>query len=73
MRWGKSEKEWDELELWHKWFSWHPVQITNGPHKGKWVWLEVIFRSLRRSRWYSGMFFASYSIDAPIPNPSTKE
>jgi len=37
MKWKASTGE--ELERWHRWFAWLPIEIG-----GHWVWLEMIER-----------------------------
>lgn len=35
MNWGYNSWEW------RKWFAWRPVRLN---YKGKWVWLEFVYR-----------------------------
>lgn len=47
MIWGETLNEWHErVTNWGRWFAWHPVKITHGNDRGRWVWLETIERKI---------------------------
>jgi hypothetical protein len=49
-------KTWAEIEAWHSWFAWYPIQI-----KGKLVWLEWVER---RTPYLKN---AGVSLNGPLP------
>lgn len=44
MRWGIPSIDRVDETKWHKWFAWHPVQLTYGHDGGVWVWWEFVER-----------------------------
>lgn len=46
----KSSVKKERLALWHDWFAWYPVKITNGElafdDSNRYAWLEIVSRRI---------------------------
>jgi len=43
----RAEEKEERLSAWHKWFTWHPIRITDDPTDVR--WLEFIYRRGRKT------------------------
>lgn len=40
LRFETAQERWTRRTLWHRWFAWHPVEVSDG----EWWWLETVER-----------------------------
>ena len=59
MRWTTKEPK-DKSE-WHRWFAWHPVQLTG---TRTWVWREYVERKQESDWWETFWAYQDITGDA---------